>query len=178
MDLPLLTSYLCLAGFAGLSLAAAVTDIQRRRIPNGITLVIALLFGIYFLVNFGEAEWIGPLVVGSVLLVLGFILFAMNLLGAGDVKMLAAAGLWSGFTYAPELLLVTGLTGGIMGFAYILGDRLRRIPWMPLSLPDPEPEDQDASKKKQVYLPYGVAICAGALVVALQKARDLSVGAF
>ncbi|MEJ1994016.1 MAG: prepilin peptidase [Limibacillus sp.] len=176
MDLSLITSFLCLAGFAGLCLAAAITDIQRRKIPNGITLVIALLFGIYFLANLGEVDWVGPLVVGGAILAVGFLIFAMNWLGAGDVKMLAAAGLWAGFAHVTELLLVTGLAGGILGLGYVLGDRLRRVPWIPL--PPPEVKDLEELKKQKIYLPYGVAICAGALVVALQKARDLSAGAF
>ena len=176
MDITLVTSYLCLAGFAGLSLAAAVTDIQRRRIPNNVTIVIVLLFGIYFLVNFGQVDWVGPLVVGGAILAVGFVLFALNLLGAGDVKMLAAAGLWAGFAYAPHLLAVTGLAGGLLGLVYILGDKLRQLPWLPL--PPPEPIDPEELKNRKVYLPYGVAICAGAVVVALQKAHDLSVGAF
>ena len=45
MDVATLTTMLCLAGFAGLSLAAAVTDVQSRRIPNSFVIVIALLFG-------------------------------------------------------------------------------------------------------------------------------------
>ena len=175
MDISLLTSYLCLAGFAGLSLAAAVTDIQKRRIPNGFTLVIALLFAIYLLSNWGQADWVGPLVVGGALLVVGFVLFAMNLLGAGDVKMLAAAGLWAGFAYAPHLLAVTGIAGGLLGIGFLIGERLRQVPWLPLPPAEPAPED---GTKRKIYLPYGVAICAGALVVALQKAHDLSAGAF
>lgn len=172
MDPSSITSLLCLLGFAGLSLASAVTDIQKRRIPNSFTLVIALLWGVHLLASFGEVDWVGGLVVGGALLVLGFILFATNLLGAGDVKMLAAAGLWAGFAYAPHLLAVTGIAGGLMGLGYILGEKFRSLPWVPL--PAPERPETDEGGSRKVYLPYGVAICAGALVVAFLQAQSLA----
>jgi prepilin peptidase CpaA len=175
MDPSSITSLLCLVGFAGLSLASAVTDIQKRRIPNSFTLVIALLWGVHLLANFGQVDWIGGLSVGGALLVLGFILFATNLLGAGDVKMLAAAGLWAGFAYAPYLLAVTGIVGGLLGVGYLLGEKLKELPWLPLPLPDKVEPDEDG--KRKIYLPYGVAICAGALVVAVLQAQNLALTA-
>ena len=174
MDVATLTTMLCLAGFAGLSLAAAVTDVQSRRIPNSFVIVIALLFGVHFLANFGQIDWVGPLVMAGVILCVGIVLFSFNLLGAGDVKMLAAAGLWAGFSYAPHLLAVTGLVGGLLGLGYVLSDYIRRIPWVPLP---PRPAIDENGEKTKVYLPYGVAICAGALVVAVQMARDIALAA-
>ena len=127
MTLSSLATYLCLFGFFSLSLACAVTDAQRLKIPNSFTLLIALLYPIFVMSAPIPVDWVSGLAVGAGILAIGFLIFAGGLIGAG------------------------------------VADRLRRIPWMPL--PPPEITEEDG-KKRMIFLPYGIAICAGAVTVA------------
>jgi len=73
-------------------------------------------------------------------------LFALGLLGGGDVKMLGAVALWFTPTAFLDLLIVMAFVGGGVAVAFVI----RRVVFKP---------------KTQATLPYGVAISAGALWV-------------
>ncbi len=101
-----------LTAFTLLLLTAAALDIRDRRIPNVLTgagVLVGLAFGIL------EAHGL-PLsaLAGMALgLGIGFPLFALGALGAGDAKLLAAVGAFLG----PTGLVLTALYGGIAGAA-------------------------------------------------------------
>src|SRR5574338_1026317 len=84
--------------------AAAAEDLVRLRISNITVLVVlagaiaAMAFG-----RFPGALWENAVVFAGILAV-GTFAFARNWLGGGDVKLLAATGLWVGFAAAPWLL--------------------------------------------------------------------------
>lgn len=84
---------------------------------------------------------------GLLVLAVGFTLFAWNLFGGGDVKLLAALAFWTGFSDLPRLLLVTTLAGGALALGILVWRRLR--------LATGETIDQ--------RLPYGIAIAAGGI---------------
>ena len=170
MTLSSLATYLGLFGFFSLSLACAVTDAQRLKIPNSFTLLIALLYPIFVMSAPFPVDWLSGLAVGAGILTIGFLIFAGGLIGAGDVKFLAAAGLWAGLAHLSTLILVTAIAGGVLGLGYLVADRLRRIPWMPL--PPPEITEEDG-KKRMIFLPYGIAICAGAVTVAYRLTLEV-----
>jgi prepilin peptidase CpaA len=87
-----------------------------------------------------------------------FALFAANVMGGGDAKILSAAALWFGFT--PFLLLfvaAVGLFGGFLTFFILmLRAQSNTILAMGLSLPN-----SLAYAKK---IPYGIAIAAGGFI--------------
>jgi prepilin peptidase CpaA len=103
-----------------LAIAATVTDLRSRRIPNPLTLggaVVALLAHLALSgprgAMFAAAGW----VVGLVLFLLPFALGGM---GGGDVKLLAALGAWLGPSDAMWLALYTGVAGGILAIVVAL----------------------------------------------------------
>jgi len=145
--------------FATLMILSGVADMLARRIPNRLTLSIALLF-------FPAALMTGmpPLVIGlhagAGLLVLagGYILFSLRLIGGGDAKLLAAAALWLGFQGLPMFLMMTVLTGGLLSLAVLA--------WSMVSM-HYEIEDATLSRYLKVVrpsVPYGYAIAAGAII--------------
>jgi prepilin peptidase CpaA len=84
--------------FVLLLVFAAIADSRTYRIPNWISLGLVGLFLVAALAS-GE-----PLVgfwphaaLGAGVLVLGYALFALTGMGAGDAKLAAAATLWAGF---------------------------------------------------------------------------------
>jgi prepilin peptidase CpaA len=144
-----------------LLLAAAAEDAARLRISN-ITVALVLIAGIVAAVVVGpEVGLWQNFAVFAALLAVGTPLFAAGKLGGGDVKLLAAAGLWFDIGGALQMLLAVALSGGLLALLIIA---VRLLPW------------SEGAKRRIVVLrpkggiPYGVAIAAGALIaMALQR---------
>ena len=81
--------------FVGLLLAiACIWDLRTRRIPNALTLPAAALALVFHLVSGGwsaAGTSLGGWLLGAALF---FPMFALRGMGAGDVKLFAAAGAW------------------------------------------------------------------------------------
>ncbi len=156
-------AHISLLGFAGLMLAAAVSDLRKLLIPNWISLALALLFPIYVLTAPSPVDWIGATAVAFTALVLGFALFNFRILGGGDAKLFAAAALWAG----PELVIpfafATAISGGALAVLLWLAQNLPLL-GIPVALPS---FSTTADFAKQP-LPYGVAIALGATYLALK----------
>jgi prepilin peptidase CpaA len=102
-------------------LAACVTDLRSRRIPNVLTFGAA---GAGLIYGFAVGGWMGlaAAALGWVIGAAAFsVPFALGGLGAGDVKLLAAMGAWLGPAGAFWLALYTGVAGGVMALAVALG---------------------------------------------------------
>jgi prepilin peptidase CpaA len=96
------------------SLAACVTDIRTRRIPNTLTLTAAAAAVFFHLIQNGPpaaAASVGGWFVG-VLLFSPF--FIVGGLGAGDLKLLGALGAWLGPWTALFVALYSAIAGGVM----------------------------------------------------------------
>lgn len=136
---------------------AAATDLRDRRIPNIQPLLITTLFGLMALWQLKAGEPFlhaaaGPLVAG--LLVFGFcvVLFALKLMGGGDVKLMGSVALFAGPTLSASFLLFVAVAGGVVALATLVHARLKPL----FSAGPPK-------------VPYGVAIMAGGMWVCLQK---------
>ena len=147
--------------FSALLVVAAVEDAARLRISNiTVLLVIAGAVGAAIVAGVQFTLW-QNLAVFAVLLVAGTPLFAAGKLGGGDVKLLAAAGLWFSIKSAAWMLVAVMLAGGVLAIVVIV---LRMFSW-----------SENARQKLVVLrpkggIPYGVAIAAGALIaMALQR---------
>ena len=150
-----------LAVFPILMVATGLHDLATMRIPNWISLaLLAAFFPAALLVGLTLPEIAVHLGVGFAALILGMGLFALNWIGGGDAKALAAACLWLGFGDLGPLLLWIALAGGgfclllILARQYypLLSPLLPRLPWVARLL---EPKGD---------IPYGVAIAIGALL--------------
>ncbi|HKJ63361.1 MAG TPA: prepilin peptidase, partial [Hyphomicrobiales bacterium] len=103
----------------------------------------------------------------------GAVLYAMNKLGGGDVKLLAAISVWAGFEHLPDLLLYVALGGGALAIGLIV---VRRA-IMSLRVAG---AGGDTTSLPRVLLegeavPYGLAIAPSAILIG----RDLPhLGAF
>lgn len=147
---------------ASLLIAAAWQDLRTLHIGNGLSIAVAALFvgwavlgligGSYTLQAFGLS-----IACGAGLFAVGAAAFAAGILGGGDVKLLAAVGLFAGPAGIIDLMLVTALAGGLLGFAVLAG-----APLGPASIPG------KAALRRS--LPYGPAIAAGGLWVASKLA--------
>lgn len=154
----LLAAGLALA-FPALVIVAAIKDVTGFTIPNWISLALVAVFPMAALAAglplAGVALHAG---VGAAALVLGMILFALRWLGGGDAKLLAAAALWLGWPAVSTLVLVTAIAGGALSLGLVM---LRSAQFRPFVLMGPPWFVRLAEPREGV--PYGLAICLGAL---------------
>ncbi len=128
-------------------LVAAFTDIRRRQIDNWLNAAIALGAPAYWWAA-GLSLWpdvamqVGVAIAAFVLLA-G--LFALKLMGGGDVKLLSALALWLQPMVFLKLLLMMSLIGGVLTIVFGA--------W-----------HFTVTRKRDAKIPYGVAIAAAGLI--------------
>lgn len=159
----IIASALPIAGFVGCVLTAAISDARTLRIPNILCGAIAALFVAHAAIDLSATEAITAIAVAGVTLVAGFTAFAHGKIGGGDVKLLTVCMAWAGPTHAVEFLVVTGLVGGVIGLALLSPFLARQTVVLQRHWPQSATTTTSAARAP---MPYGVAIAAGALVVA------------
>jgi len=140
-------AFALLAMLAVLLVVAAVGDLRRRIIANRLNLAIALLAVPWWLAVGLSPGGIAVQLATSLLLLLFFAgCFALGWMGGGDVKLLAALGLWLPVAQVAQLLVWMAIGGAVLAAAMLVGQR-RLCASGPLEVP------------------YGVAIAGAALLV-------------
>ena len=142
-----------------LVIAAGLTDLTTMTIPNWISLLLILGF-VPAAIAVGLTPGQIALHFGIALagLFLGAGLFALNMLGGGDAKLMAAASLWLGLDGSLVFILGTAVAGGLFSLGLILA---RAAPGL---APAGGPAWLGRLLTPKGDIPYGVAIAAGALV--------------
>ena len=158
--------------YSVLLVIACVTDVRWRRIPN---VLVAVLAAAGFAFSVEVEPWWPGLLRASTGLVLGFsiwiIFHVAGGMGAGDVKLFAAAGAWLGPAGAWRAALVAALVGGVLSLAALVWQRrtregVERVA-MSLSMFSLAPLGKvSPGADRKAYLPYGVALACGALLTA------------
>ncbi|MEO6255478.1 MAG: prepilin peptidase [Sphingomicrobium sp.] len=135
-------------------LIAAAEDAVRLRISNyTVIAVLALAIVAIVLAGFSTSLWENAVVFAAVLAV-GTFLFAREILGGGDVKLLAAVCLWFNLSGSLALLTSVAIAGGVLA-VLILSARM---------FVGNTASNRIAILNKNSGIPYGIAIAAGALV--------------
>jgi len=150
-----------------LLLAACLSDLRTRRVPNVVVLVTAVAGTV-------AAVLVKSLVPGLIQagaglgtgLLIWIPFYAMGILGAGDVKLFAAASTFLGARPAVEASLYTALYGGVLAFVYMLvrsgfSGTLIRVA-QGVRQPELLRNHPDANSRR---MPYALAIAAGVLTV-------------
>jgi prepilin peptidase CpaA len=136
-----------LIGLAVLLAVAAVSDARRFIIPNWLCAAVALLSLPYWLGS-GVPLWPGfALQIGLAIAVFSVFaaMFALGVMGGGDVKLIAALALWLPVGRFIEMMVVVAVAGGILTLVLLARHRWHK------RLGQPE-------------IPYGLAIVTGAAV--------------
>lgn len=147
--------------YIALVLLAGLWDLARFTIPNAVPLVLVALFLAAGALTPGPVAWLSHIGAGLLAGLLATIAFASGKMGGGDVKFIAALGLWAGHSDLLALLVAIALAGGVLALALLAlrwtvdrrgaGNRAGRT--VPVLLRPGAP------------VPYGVAIAAGGLLV-------------
>jgi prepilin peptidase CpaA len=110
-------------------LVAAAIDLRRFRVPNAVTFPLCLSGLLFHLIIEGLAGLrfsAGGMAVGMCVLI---IFYVMGVMGAGDVKLLAAVGSWIGASYTIYVFVIAGLAAGVHSLVVLAWQhRLRHVP--------------------------------------------------
>lgn len=139
-------------------LLASIEDLWRLQINDWVCGLVAASAFLAVAIDGPAGDLWENLLLFSLVLGLGTLLFVRGWMGGGDVKLLAASALWFDLGQGWKMLVAVAIAGGVVA-VLIMG--LRSLPW-----------PQSATKKfrslqRHEGLPYGVAIAAGAIVVGL-----------
>ncbi len=168
-----------LAGLTPMILWASWIDYKERRVPNYLNAIIGITGLIAQLAFYG---WSGLLTglegwfLGLGLLILPW---AMHMMGAGDVKLLAGMGAWMG----PEMVLWTFAIGAIIGGIASLimialkhrwsgawsNFQLAALKCTDMKLAFSEVGAVKSLGSNSQLIPYGVPLTGGALIIMTLK---------
>lgn len=155
----MIVAYLVLCTLpAGLALAA-ISDLTRMTIPNAIPAILLVTF--FVLAPFIGLGWpeIGmSLVAGLAVFAVCFSLFAANVMGGGDAKLLTAAACWFGFNQSLLIFVVaTAFLGGVLTIAILM---IRAHANSVLAMGVALPTSLTTANK----IPYGIAIAVAGFI--------------
>lgn len=138
---------------------AALNDLFSMTIPNSITVVLLLSFAFVAPLSGMDLQtFILSLAGGLAVFLCCFILFAANVMGGGDAKLLTGAAVWYGFNISLiEFLLAVTLIGGALTVGILL---LRSRSQEIIAIGIPIPDSLMVAKK----IPYGIGIAAAGLL--------------
>jgi prepilin peptidase CpaA len=147
---------------AGL-VVASVSDVRERRIPNWLVGTLAL-GGFVSVVASSYGTGTLARSVGTALLagLLGFAIWLPSVLsrrlGAGDLKLFAAAALWLSPLVVVRAALWSAIAGGLLAIVWLVAGR-----------PHATARGHEAVTERRAKLPYGVAMSIGLAVSALMR---------
>lgn len=168
-----------------LILVSGFWDLKERKIPNKVTFT-GILIGILFNTLTGGFLGLLQSIIGLLAgLAIFFLPFAMSGMGAGDVKLMGAIGALMGWQFSVMTAFYSALVGGIMVLIYLLytgklRETIKKMLYALINLllqfatrlgynETVYKAQEKFSKKghdyKKIYIPYGVAIAGGAVLV-------------
>ena len=145
------------APFAILLIVGACFDIRSRIIPNWVCLLI-LIVAVATHVSTAGLSGLTTALAGLLLPLLVFIPFyALKVMGAGDVKFIAAAGSFIGLGGVANMIATVMILGGVLGLVQLLINRAPMFAPFLARYYYPQVGTKD-------FVPYGVAIAVGAIL--------------
>ncbi|MCR6500554.1 prepilin peptidase [Shinella sp. CPCC 101442] len=138
---------------------AAFSDFFTMTIPNRVSVILLGAFLVAApLAGLGLTEIAMHLGAGLLMFSIGFVLFALNTMGGGDVKLLSASAVWFGINPSlMEYMIYVSAFGGLLTLGILI---LRAKTSMVHASGLPVPVHLLSGRK----VPYGIAIGAAAFV--------------
>jgi len=151
---------LTMLGFGALLIAASCCDVLRLRIPNLIPLALLVLFALEMAFGSAAPAPLGHFLSMALALAILLPLFALDMLGGGDVKLLAVVALWLGMPKLAALMILVGFAGGVFALLWLAFRWLVRTGLPGRSLP--------VSFQARAPLPFALPIMLVALLLVQQ----------
>ena len=139
-------------------LAVMWFDVTRFIIPNWLVGLLLLTYPVAVMMSHNAIDWKMAVAGMALVLVVGYIVFALKWMGGGDIKLLTACALWVGLANLADFVFLVAVIGGVFSVG-VWGIRkvLPLLPKKPASLPRILREGEP--------VPYGVAIAFGFLIL-------------
>lgn len=142
--------------FVGLLLVAAVTDARSYRIPNWVCVAVVALFAVAAPIGLAPDRIALHVAVGVAVFGVGYLLYALTGMGAGDAKLGAAIAIWVGPASLQSWLTYFALAMLVLAFV-LVGVRRAVLP-----LVGQEPAMRILRRGAPV--PLGLALAASAIL--------------
>lgn len=157
--------------FTLLLASACAFDLRFRRIPNRLVVVLVVAGVIHAFATVSPVSAVVHVLGGSAVgLALWLPFWLLRVLGAGDVKLAAAAGIWLGAAGVVEASLIGAVVGGVLAIwalsrhGGIVAGTARFGAWMMAARAVGALGPELTPKERRI--PYGLAIAAGAIAAA------------
>ena len=168
--------------FCTLLLWAIISDVKNYILSNKLCLSVTCLYfiflgALYINGTFPPLSYIlYSIGIAVVIFIILAVLFAFNLIGGGDVKLIPAVALWAGPSLTIKFLLITTICGGIVSLGIIVLKYFKKKHLQPKSS---ENVNYFMSKSTELEneennIPYGIAISIGGLVIAYDLYRAIN----
>ena len=141
-----------------LLLLASLEDLSRLQIEDWLSAGVALTALLALAVDGPATGLWQNLLLFTMVLGIGTLMFVRGWMGGGDVKLLAACALWLDLDQGWKMLVAVAIAGGLESLVIML---LRLFPW------SEDARRRIAWLRKDAELPYGVAIAAGMIWIGL-----------
>lgn len=146
--------------FPFIMIFSSFSDLFSMSISNKVSLVLITTFIIFSLVIGMELNMLmWHFTTFALVLSIGFVLFALNIIGGGDAKLAASTALWLGWAHTGAYILLASFIGGLLTLVIlkfrseVIPSKLNTTEWI-LRLHD-----------KKNGIPYGVALGIAAMLV-------------
>lgn len=164
-----------------------VYDFSFYRIPNLFLGFLIVLYGFYAPIYLNLHTILTSAGLFGIMLVLGFGLYALKIIGAGDAKYVAVASLWFGISGIVPLLFMISLAGAVVAVIFLVfRDYVGRFSdwvWMKIQTAEASyPQLQniwissgagsEKGKRENIgsrMIPYGIAIATGSIIMMMIK---------
>jgi Flp pilus assembly protein, protease CpaA len=114
-----------LIALTSLTALACWTDLRKRLIPNALTVSYACGGLLYHGAAFGWKGLAESLIGGVAGMAPLLLMYVLKGIGGGDVKWFAAFGVWSGASFALQLVVHSILAAGVIALIMLLIRRIR-----------------------------------------------------
>lgn len=111
--------YVCLF-ITCMVMTAVITDITSFIIPNLLVIILLLTYPVMVVFASVMPDWKISLVIGLCTFFIGFILFALKIMGGGDVKFLSVMTIFVGKSGLLEFAMLVAVLGGALAIILLI----------------------------------------------------------
>lgn len=123
-------------------------DVTRYTIPNWLVGSLLFLYPVAVYVSPQPIAWEMALAGMAIVFLAGSVIFALRVMGGGDIKLITVLALWVGWKGLLDFIFLFAIIGGVFSIFVLIGRRVAT--YLPLKAP--------RLLQKGAPIPYGVAI--------------------
>ena len=168
--------------FCALLIWGIISDIRNYILSNNLSISVTLLYfvflgALFYSQSLPPYSYIAYSIgIAILIFIVLAALFAFNLIGGGDVKLIPAVSLWAGPALTVKFLLITMICGGLVSLIYLGIRYLKKSNFKSKSSENVNYFVSESAEleKEENNIPYGIAISIGGLIIAYDLYRALN----